>query len=302
MTDVEKGGSLKRAATEDDGGKSSKKRKNAWKQQHHLKNKGGARIEGGDTGVFITCDKGKEKKCAAEVLDLFSQEIANQSESLPETEEKASDSDGGDIDDIEAQIKKEVEGMKPSQSKALFRFINLDIPCLIFIKMHNSLDPVQIVHRLCSDAQANPQNRRCRWIRRLTPITLVQKILGPGLEELAREVLKPHFHSGGPPRKYAIRPTIRNNVTLSRDTVIKTVARMVGPGHSVDLKNYDLLILVDVVQNICGMSVVGSDYDRLKRYNISEIYNPTPRPQSSQGASEAAKNTETSEVAKDAPD
>lgn len=48
--------------------------------------------------------------------------------------------------------------------------------------------------------------------------------------------------------QYAIRPTIRNNAALPRDTVINTVARMVGPGHSVDLKNYDLMILVDVVQ------------------------------------------------------
>lgn len=30
------------------------------------------------------------------------------------------------------------------------------------------------------------------------------------------------------------------------------------------------------------MSVVGSDYDKLKRYNISEIYSPTPRPQPKQ--------------------
>lgn len=180
--------------------------------------------------------------------------------------------------------------MKPNKSKALLKSIMLDIPCcmpdvfpsiygtnsdksypVFFVKMDKAFDPVQITHRLCSEAQANPENKRSRWIRRLTPITLVRKILGGGLEELAREVLKPHFHSGGPPRKvcrihllygiscafaaytcyvtqYAIRPTIRNNITLSRDTVINTVARMVGPGHSVDLKNYDLLILVDVVQ------------------------------------------------------
>lgn len=31
-------------------------------------------------------------------------------------------------------------------------------------------------------------------------------------------------------------------------------------------------------QNVCGMSVVGSDYEKLKRYNLSEIYEPTPKP------------------------
>ena len=29
-------------------------------------------------------------------------------------------------------------------------------------------------------------------------------------------------------------------------------------------------------QNMCGMSVVGSDYEELKRYNLAEIYDPTP--------------------------
>lgn len=27
------------------------------------------------------------------------------------------------------------------------------------------------------------------------------------------------------------------------------------------------------------MSVVGSDYEELKRYNLAEIFSPTPRPQ-----------------------
>ena len=46
--------------------------------------------------------------------------------------------------------------------------------------------------------------------------------------------------------QYAIRPTIRNHSTLKRDEIIDTVATCVGPNHIVDLKNYDLLILVDL--------------------------------------------------------
>lgn len=30
-------------------------------------------IESGDSGVFVTCDMGREGKCTAEALDLFSQ-------------------------------------------------------------------------------------------------------------------------------------------------------------------------------------------------------------------------------------
>jgi tRNA acetyltransferase TAN1 len=108
--------------------------------------------------------------------------------------------------------------------------------------------------------------------------------------------------------QYAIRPSVRGNKKFSRDTIIKTVADVVGPEHPVDLKNYDLVILVDVVQvrpwnaladqilirvirkwmlltvmmqNVVGMSVVGSDYDKLKRYNLAELYNPVSKAQES---------------------
>ncbi len=45
-----------------------------------------------------------------------------------------------------------------------------------------------------------------------------------------------------------MRPSIRNNSEWHKDSVIKLVASVVGPDHTVDLENYDLLILVNVVQ------------------------------------------------------
>jgi tRNA acetyltransferase TAN1 len=41
---------------------------------------------------------------------------------------------------------------------------------------------------------------------------------------------------------------VRGNSKLNRDIIIKTVADAVGPEHPVNLKNYDLMILVDVAQ------------------------------------------------------
>lgn len=87
---------------------------------------------------------------------------------------------------------------------------------------------------------------------------------------------------------------MRGNSKLSRDVIIKVVADAVGPEHPVNLKNYDHMILVDVAQvsfvyygnagsladlsqNVIGMSVVGGDYDKLKRFNLAEIYDPSPK-------------------------
>ena len=70
-----------------------------------------------------------------------------------------------------------------------------------FIRLDKAIDPVQLVHKLCVEAQENPEKKRSRWIRRITPITSIRKTLSVDLEAFAKEILKPHFHSGGPPKK-----------------------------------------------------------------------------------------------------
>ncbi|KAF7596404.1 hypothetical protein BBP40_001711 [Aspergillus hancockii] len=249
----------------------SKRRKGGggnWHKQQNSK----ANIESGDWGVFVTCDLGKEGKCIPEVLDLFSQSIET-----PGVEDQGGESNSDEEDDIEAQIRKEVEGLKPGSTiPQLFQAIRLDIPCVSFIRFDKSIDPEKLVHQICIDAHANPEKKRSRFIQRMTPVKSIRKTLSVDLEVFAQEILKPHFHSGGGPKKFAIRPAIRNNSKFNRDSVIKTVASVVGPEHSVDLKNYDLVILIDVIKNVIGMSVAGSDYEKLKRYNLAELYKPAP--------------------------
>lgn len=155
-------------------------------------------------------------------------------------------------------------------------------------------------------------------------MTVMGRASAEGLEKVAQEVLAPHFHqepvvprtvsaewahvgvgelwkATDTLRQFAIRPTLRNHTTLSRNTIIKQVAAAVGPGHKVDLNNYELLITVEVYQvrilyredrkhpdmtvryrantpkNICGMSVVDNSFERLKRFNLAEIFEPTPK-------------------------
>jgi len=173
---------------------------------------------------------------------------------------------------------------RPSGGK-LFSPVHLSIACVLFFKTQAPIVPVDFVHRICEDAVARPGGRRHRFVNRLTPMTLLGKATENGIDELGKTVLGEHFRLAVDENaddtgkeagfSYAIRPTIRNHKTLKRDAVIKQVASLVASTHKVDLTNPEKVILVEIYQSICGISVVGGDWEALKRFNLAELYQPT---------------------------
>lgn len=71
----------------------------------------------------------------------------------------------------------------------------------------------------------------------------------------SRQKCKPTFANHVSLLQFAIRTTIRNNNTMKRDDVIKQVADAVGTRHSVDLTNYDLLIIVDIYRVLWNLTI-----------------------------------------------
>ncbi len=292
-------------------GRSGAKKSKPWmvvkKGQHH---QSPPSIEPGDEGIWATCEMGKEGKCTSDLRDLFEEYAALLYGEVKGEGEDAGDDDNAEVD-IEAEIKKEVQGMKSKTTKTgpLFQTIKMDIQCVLFFKTRAPIEPVGFVHKICKDA-VEGATRKHRWVKKLTPMTMMGKATVEGLERVAKDVLEPVFHAEGTlPKKFAIRPTRRNHNVMKRDDIIKQIAKTVGGKHSVDLKNYDHLILVDVYRvrrkhpptpysaflpysfrseakltnlcvskNVLGMSVVGSDFEELKQFNLAEIYDPTPKP------------------------
>jgi tRNA acetyltransferase TAN1 len=72
---------------------------------------------------------------------------------------------------------------------------------VIFFKTIAPIDPVAFVVSFCKNAFANPHKRQTRAVQRLTPITLIGKATENGIEEVAAQVLAPHFHSEGVPQR-----------------------------------------------------------------------------------------------------
>ncbi|KAK5686156.1 hypothetical protein LTS10_002270 [Elasticomyces elasticus] len=233
-------------------------------------------IQPGDCGIWATCAKGREVKCVGELRDLFSDYADLLYGSALEVGDDAGE-DSKDVD-IESEIKAEVEGIQKPSAVQLFTSVRLNMQCVVFFKTVSPIEPVSFVKKMCEDAANDSALKHTKTVKRLCPMTLMGQATEEGLTKTAAQVLAPHFHQQPvSSKKYAIRPNLRNHTTLKRDAVIKQIAAMVGPGHVVDLKNYELLIIVEIYQNICGISVVDDSFERLKRFNLAEIFDPTPK-------------------------
>jgi tRNA acetyltransferase TAN1 len=96
--------------------------------------------------------------------------------------------------------------------KPLFTSVKLDTQCckrilrsrsvvhvrltnaVVFFKTRAPVDPVSFVHKICQDTADGVQHKNCRFVKRLTPVTGIEKANQKGLETVAEQVLAPHFH------------------------------------------------------------------------------------------------------------
>ena len=89
-------------------------------------------IEQGDSGIWATCNKGKERQCVGELRDLFNDyaerlcgDVVTEEATEPfRTEPEVLPSAG-----IESEIQGEVAELKQHDSDQLFTPVRLDVQC-----------------------------------------------------------------------------------------------------------------------------------------------------------------------------
>uniref|UniRef100_L2GI88 Pyruvate decarboxylase n=1 Tax=Colletotrichum fructicola (strain Nara gc5) TaxID=1213859 RepID=L2GI88_COLFN len=270
-----------------------------------------ASLEVGDQGVWVTFARGMDSKAIRE-FNFICDEYGKAMYGLAPPGEYIES--GDEDEDIESSIKKELVGMSSvnrKDSRRNFKAIRAGIECVFFMKTRDPVEPVELCRRICRDAGACPdlKERKTKYINRLTPVSALDKASENGVVRTARKALAPWFsltasetaienevgvkndvagadgNETGPEIKsdakhaytYAIRPSIRSNSSIERDDLIKQIASTIDQRHKVNLSNPDRVILVDIFQSYCGMSVInGSDWDGLKKLNINEMYKASP--------------------------
>ncbi|CAM1503696.1 Fc.00g012870.m01.CDS01 [Cosmosporella sp. VM-42] len=257
----------------------------------------GTKFSVGDAGIWVTYARGMKSKALREFRELcygHGESLYGLKRPDAEGDEAKDDEDGGDI---EASIQAELESLKKSQkptTRQVFTPVGTGLECLFFMKTMEPVEPDRLVRIICQDAKAcpDPMARKTKYINRLTPIFDTDKATENGIDRVARTVLNPWFElkpeAGDDTGKvvgpqadgeaasactYAIRHNIRNHTAFRSDALIKKVAGLISPKHKVNLTKPDKVILVEIYQTYCGISVVdGMEWEGLKRYNVNELY------------------------------
>ena len=219
----------------------------------------------GMTGILVTCNRNKESMCVKEMYKL-----------LGEYDGFKEDNEGSlnkvDGEEIEDALLREVAELKDRKNKPFLSIgLGKGTGCLVFIKLASEYDPVEVAVGLLTN-QAN-NNITLKSTQRLLPMQAICYANLVDFTKMAKQVLKERLVdklSTGP-RTFSILIEKRMNDSLSKPVIIQVVGDLLSgtPNLSVDLKRSDTVIMVQVLRNICGISVIDGYYGAdLNKMNI----------------------------------
>ncbi|XP_072205044.1 THUMP domain-containing protein 1 [Excalfactoria chinensis] len=236
---------------------------------------GGRQLEAGMRGILITCNM-NERKCVGEAYSLLGEygDLLYGPEQLPEPAERLSGSEREEEeeDDAEAALKKEVGQIRASTERQLRRFQSVESGAnnVVFIRTQG-VEPENLVHHILKDIHTT-KKKKTRVILRMLPISGTCKAFLEDMKKYTETFFEPWFKA---PNKstFQIVYKARNNSHMNREEVIKELAGIVGslnPENKVDLNNPQYTVVVEIIKNVCCLSVV-RDYVLFRKYNLQEV-------------------------------
>ncbi|KAF8320964.1 uncharacterized protein EI90DRAFT_3079726 [Cantharellus anzutake] len=176
---------------------------------------------------------------------------------------------------------RELEELKrPRSGESRFVNCKVDAICLIFIAIKPPIDPVRLVWTYLSEVEQTGVTRT-RSAQRYAPVSDSCAATIEDILNLAKRLFPPHFEfysfdilslRSYASVQYKIIITSRNHTGVDKGELIRALAACVPKdrGHSVDLDNPDLVILVELYAFVCGIGIV-PDYYRFKRFNAVAV-------------------------------
>ncbi|KAI9339933.1 hypothetical protein BDR26DRAFT_371139 [Obelidium mucronatum] len=234
-------------------------------------------------GVLGFCPRGKEVQATKELTSLlneyadklYGEQKGNLKTSTSvvnnEAEEDSDEDDEAGLS-VEDAFAKEIAGFKKGASQRRFKWLTVGIECCIFVKCHESVCPTALVSAIMKDL-FDTKVQKTRFLQRILPAAETCLAFMDQIVPMAQRVLPKYFSAEGmEPQKFAIVWARRNNDTIERETLIPELAAIVTSTipHTVELKNPDLCVVVEIFKSICAISVV-ENYYQYKKFNVESV-------------------------------
>ena len=231
------------------------------------------------SGIFMSCARGKERKAGDDLIAILADHADVLYKDVPLVSADEDDMDAlrngppppvrtrepARADDIEAQISGELRELaEPSAPR--FTVLDTETECLCYVRCAPPLDALRLVGAAAAEVAATG-DARSRYVQRLSPVAGLCHADLDSIRAYAARIL-PRYISGT--QTFRIEPRIRAHTAITRDDVISAVASCVPPGHTTDLVRPDVVVLVEVFRNVCGIGVV-ADYEQHGRLNLQTL-------------------------------
>jgi len=108
-------------------------------------------------------------------------------------------------------------------------------------------------------------------VQRLSPVHALCRAEPEAIRAAASQYL-PRVFTADRARTFRIEPRIRSHTSLSRDRIIPLVASCIPAdgGHRADLSRSEVVVLVEVFKNVCGIGAV-DHYEDLGKMNVQTL-------------------------------
>ncbi|XP_045464977.1 THUMP domain-containing protein 1 homolog [Harmonia axyridis] len=211
-------------------------------------------------GFLCSCNN-REKDCIREsyqILNKAADELYKEEPTETKDEEV----------DISDEISKEIDSLKSDNANQKFKFNVCDSGAknLIFIRTTME-DPVKISQHIVENIFQTKQ-QQTRFLIRLVPVEVTCKAHVKDIEKAFQPLAEKYFQNEG--KTFSIIYNHRNNNSLSRDDVIKTVAEKVlslNKDNKVNLKDAEVSIIIEVIRAFAFIGVV-PHFIKYKKYNL----------------------------------
>lgn len=246
----------------------------------------------GDDGSNVHEDLNSDQQHGSDskISTLNSEDASASSEGSEKEDEDKVAAEKTGKDDSKASIKKlNISSLLEDEIAELrdikqARFASVETGCagVIFIRMLRKdanggvteRGPSQVVQAVVQDC-IQTRKPLTRYCLRFLPIEVTCYASADEVRKVAGLFLSQHFPVCEKDKalKFAVVYEARANTSLDRMEMINTVAKLIAQPHSVDLKNPDKTILVQVVKTVCAIGVV-SNYRQYAKYNLRELTSP----------------------------